>query len=146
MKVVRLLSGWLEGSGWAIATKIQKDGSFINKGEIVLDNRHERYIRQKEHERIRRSDRYWVLTRIPASMAMGCEIHHDWNDGGRMRLIPWQEHRLLHKKMPEASSRIHTGICWMCSNGGYINSCGVCEECWDKFAFLRRGCVKLYEQ
>jgi len=32
------------------------------------------------------------------------------------------------------------GICWCCWELHLVNTCGVCEECWEKFPFLREGC------
>lgn len=30
--------------------------------------------------------------------------------------------------------------CWQCGEEAEVNSCGVCEHCWEEFGFLREGC------
>lgn len=32
------------------------------------------------------------------------------------------------------------GICWECNEERMLNSCGICEDCWEKFPFIRKGC------
>jgi len=32
------------------------------------------------------------------------------------------------------------GICWNCGEKREVNSCGVCEDCWEAFPFLHDGC------
>ena len=32
------------------------------------------------------------------------------------------------------------GICWQCWQKRELNSCGLCDDCWEIFPFIREGC------
>ena len=49
-------------------------------------------ISDRKKQRIRYKDRIWVASNIPSSLWWGKEIHHDWEDGGKMYLLTKGEH------------------------------------------------------
>ena len=139
-KSITLSSGSIDGFVWKIAVRIRVNGSIKERGPIFTKDRRRYYLQDKEKEKIRRSDRYWVETRIPFSIRNGCEIHHDWENGGTMYLIPKVEHILLHRGKSVQRTKICVGICWNCAKEGQVNTCGLCEDCWAGFPFIRGGC------
>lgn len=91
-RTIKLQSGGEEGYRWELAIGIHENikvftGSFTFGGE-----------EQKRRHKIRSSDKSWVIHHIPSSIWWFNEVHHDWEDGGRMYILDKKEHRRRDKK------------------------------------------------
>ena len=86
-----LASGSEEGRKWGLIVDICLN-SHVFSGCFII-----RSEKQTEKDRIRTKDRKWCYINIPSSIVWNVEVHHDWNDGGRMYLLSKEEHKRRDK-------------------------------------------------
>ena len=98
VKAQTLLSGTEEGHSWYISVVVYEDGTFFNRGSgFYFRNHKEKRDKDKFKIKIRANDRYWVIRHIPLSIWEKKQMHHDWNNGGRLYLLTRNEHILRHR-------------------------------------------------
>lgn len=96
------ISGSEENCSWEVRLEVGEKGKFRTRGEhFRLRKQGIKTGKDRNKRNIRDSDRSWVYRNIPSLIAWKTEIHHDWNDGGRMYLLTKGEHILRHRSDKE---------------------------------------------
>ena len=94
-----LLSGNYEGQSWRIVVVTTETGGFQGKGTFIFDYAYKDVSEERKKKgRLRVTDRKWVQRNIPSSIVWNTQVHHDWEDGGRMYLLTKGEHILRHRR------------------------------------------------
>ena len=90
-KQIYLFGGSEEKQIWELMVEI-RETSYKFSGHFLFPK-----PENEEKHGIRVRDRTWVRNNIPSSIQWYTEIHHDWEDGGRMYLLSEKEHKRKHR-------------------------------------------------
>ena len=99
IRTVVLYSESEEKGHLSVRLKVLRSGSFKNRGALELHLTVDDTAERRKKASLRSVDRTWVYRNIPSSITWETEIHHDWEDGGRMYLLTKGEHILRHRRV-----------------------------------------------
>jgi hypothetical protein len=88
-RTVFLVGGSFEGWKWNIYQSVTIKGKVSSFNFTFVD---------PFKAKTRRLDKQWIAYNIPSSLWWKLDMHHNWEDGGRMYLLTPKEHKERDKQ------------------------------------------------